>query len=192
MGVPALYCTRTLTVDDANQAIGMSPLFTKPPSFANALVQNIGGGNTMVFNHAACELLRKAGADVQVASHDWWTYLVVSGCGGLVHYDPTPTLRYRQHTGNLVGSNGSWLARCRRLTMMLGGRFKDWTQKNILALTALKDQLSQESDSRLREFQQSQRGNIFARLKGVKRSGIYRQTLIGNLGLISAVLLNKI
>ena len=170
----------------------MSPLFTKPPSFANALVQNIGGGNTMVFNHAACELLRKAGADVQVASHDWWTYLVVSGCGGLVHYDPTPTLRYRQHTGNLVGSNGSWLARCRRLTMMLGGRFKDWTQKNILALTALKDQLSQESDSRLREFQQSQRGNIFARLKGVKRSGIYRQTLIGNLGLISAVLLNKI
>lgn len=46
--VPALYCSRTQLVDAIGNHIGLSPLFTKPPSFANALMQNIGGGNTMV------------------------------------------------------------------------------------------------------------------------------------------------
>src|SRR6266480_5199085 len=50
-GTPALYCSRTELIDKAaTKAIGMSPLFVREPSFRNALVQNIGGGNTMVFN----------------------------------------------------------------------------------------------------------------------------------------------
>ena len=56
--IPALYCSRTRLVDSNNNEIGVSPLFAKPPSFANALMQNIGGGNTMVFNNAARNLLR--------------------------------------------------------------------------------------------------------------------------------------
>src|SRR4030081_2408117 len=48
--VPALYCSRTEIVDIAGRRLGHSPLFTKPPGFSNAVVQNIGGGNTMVFN----------------------------------------------------------------------------------------------------------------------------------------------
>jgi glycosyltransferase involved in cell wall biosynthesis len=40
---PALYCGRTLLVDKDNNKIGASPTFTKQPSFANALIQNIGG-----------------------------------------------------------------------------------------------------------------------------------------------------
>jgi len=49
-GVPALYCGPCRLVDADNREIGFSPLFAKPLSFANALVQNIGNGNTMVFN----------------------------------------------------------------------------------------------------------------------------------------------
>ena len=49
-GVPALYCSRTILIDESGHYIGLSPLFEKPPSFANALVQNVGGGNTMVMN----------------------------------------------------------------------------------------------------------------------------------------------
>jgi len=59
--VPALYCSRTRLVDANNNEVGVSPLFAKAPSFANALMQNIGGGNTMVFNNAARNLLREAG-----------------------------------------------------------------------------------------------------------------------------------
>ena len=38
-------------------------------------------------------------------AHDWWIYLLVSGAGGTVIYDPEPTVRYRQHGGNLIGGN---------------------------------------------------------------------------------------
>jgi len=170
----------------------MSPLFTRAPSFANALVQNIGGGNTMVFNHAACQLIRLAGADVQVASHDWWAYLVISGCGGHVLYDPTPTVRYRQHRSNILGSNNNWAARFSRVKMLCQGRFKEWAHQNTSALQGLQAQLSPVNAARLLEFQRGRQGHIVVRLLGLKRSGIYRQTLFGNLGLIAAVALNKI
>jgi hypothetical protein len=58
-GVPALYGSRTLLVDARNQHIGYSPLFEREPNFRNALVQSIAGGNTMVFNRAARDLLRR-------------------------------------------------------------------------------------------------------------------------------------
>jgi len=48
----------------------VSPLLSKAP--ANALVQSITGGNTMVFNNAARALLREAGDAVSVFTHDWW------------------------------------------------------------------------------------------------------------------------
>lgn len=116
--IPALYCSRTRLVDANNNEIGVSPLFTKPPSFANALMQNIGGGNTMVFNNAARNLLREAGENIPIITHDWWAYMVVTGCGGQVFYDTEPTLRYCQHNGNLVGMNATWPARFKRIRML--------------------------------------------------------------------------
>ena len=55
--IPALYCSRTQLIDEQANTIGFSSLFRKPPAFKNALVQSIAGGNTMVFNKAAKELL---------------------------------------------------------------------------------------------------------------------------------------
>src|SRR5690606_25344152 len=98
--------TRTLLVDDKNTEIGMSQLFKRPPSFPNALMQNIAGGNTMVFN---ADLRRVLGsAPPRVVIHDWWLYLATTACDGLVRYDPEPSLRYRQHGDNLIGMNIGW------------------------------------------------------------------------------------
>lgn len=190
--VPALYCARTCNVDANNRILGFSPIFAKSPSFANALVQSIAGGNTMVFNHAACRLLRIAGADVQVASHDWWVYLVVSGCGGKVFYDSVPTVRYRQHDSNLIGTNNSWTARLLRVTMLFRGRFSNWSSQNIAALQRIRAYLTPENQRRLDEFSRARYSGFFARLAGIKRSGVYRQTLFGNLGLIAAAIFKKI
>lgn len=72
--IPALYCGRTRLVDADNNEIGLSPLFSKPPSFANALMQNIGGGNTMVFNNAAAKCfttaIHRCGIGSMMAT--WW------------------------------------------------------------------------------------------------------------------------
>jgi glycosyltransferase involved in cell wall biosynthesis len=95
LGVPALYGSRTSLIDETGKTTGFSPLFPKTPTFRSALVQSIAGGNTMVFNQKACELLAFCGADINVPSHDWWLYQVTSACGGCVHYDAYPSVRYR-------------------------------------------------------------------------------------------------
>ncbi len=193
LNIPALYCSRTRLVDTKNQHITFSPLFTKPPVFANALMQNVGGGNTMVFNDAARKILCDAGENVDVVTHDWWTYMVVSGCGGKVFYDAYPSVRYRQHHNNLVGANSSWSARFMRIRMLWQGRFREWSERNIHELQRIRSKLTPENQKILDQFVAARDCYwLLPRLIGLKRSGIYRQTLFGNLGLIVAAIFKKI
>ena len=191
-GQPALYCSRTRLVDAKNNEIGLSPLFKKEACFSNALMQNIGGGNTMVFNQALTELLKIAGPAHAVVSHDWWTYIVVSGCGGKVFYDDFQSIRYRQHDHNLVGMNSTWAARFARIRMMFQGQYRDWNNSNIQALQSLHAHLTCANQEILDRFSEARNLNLISRLIGLKRSGIYRQTLFGNLGLIAAAIFKKI
>lgn len=190
--VPALYCGRTQLVSDSGEVLGFSPLFTLPPHFSNALVQSIAGGNTMVFNRAARELIMEAGLDVVVPSHDWWAYQLVTGAGGIVHYDPEPRMQYRQHDENLIGSNSSWAARLVRLRMIFQGRFYEWNEQNIRALEAMQHRLCEEHQTTLARFKDARDQTFFRRVLGFRMAGLYRQTFMGNLGLILATLLKKI
>lgn len=189
---PRVYCSRTRLVDPKGLAIGHSPLFGKPPSFRNALVQSIAGGNTMVLNRAARDLVAEASARRGFVSHDWWTYLVVSGAGGSVHYAAEPHLSYRQHEGNLIGENNSWRSRIKRLRMLMEGRFAAWSEQNISGLTACIDLLDDEAIGILKEFEAARSAHVAARLFHLKRSGVYRQTLLGQLGLHFACLIRRI
>jgi len=54
-----LYCGRTQFVNEQLQPIGLSPSIKRPPSFGNALVQNIASGNTMVFSHSVLAAQKK-------------------------------------------------------------------------------------------------------------------------------------
>lgn len=189
---PALYCSRTRLVDEQNREIGLSPLFSRAPSFANALVQNIGGGNTMVFNRAARALLIQAGADLPLITHDWWTYIVVSGCGGRVHYDVKPSVRYRQHHGNLIGHNIGWLARVNRLKMLLSGDLSSVNDKHVAALKCLRNQITPDNLTILDSFSSARGMSLAKRLTVLSQAGVHRQTRLGNVGLFLASVLNKI
>ena len=127
--LPRVYCGRSQLVNQQLTLLGYSPLFTLPRSFRNALVQSIAGGNTMVFNQSAKELLESAGIQ-QVVSHDWWVYQLVKGAGGNVYYNPEPTIFYRQHNGCLVGSNNGFRAKVDRIGYVFSGRFKAWNTIN--------------------------------------------------------------
>ena len=189
---PALYCARTRLIDEDGRPIGFSPLFPKPPVFENAVVQSIAGGNTMVFNAAARALLIEAGADVIVQTHDWWLYILVTGCGGKAYYDFIPRVGYRQHGRNLVGSNAGWLARFRRACRILIGHFKTMNDCNIAALQRMRHRLSPQSLRVLDEFSRARGRRLLPRVLGVRRSGIYCQTLLSNLALNASVLLKKL
>lgn len=191
-GTPALYCGRTQLVDEDNQDLGVSMLFHKPPSFANALMQNIGGGNTMVFNQAACRLLVQTSEKTPLVSHDWWAYIIVSGSGGRVYYDQAPCLRYRQHRDNLVGANNSRSARFVRVRELIKGRFKQWNEINIAALERHRAHLTASNLQVLRQFTHAKQKALPARLVLLKRSGVYRQTLMGNLGLVFAAVFKRL
>ncbi len=190
--VPALYGSRTLLVDARNQHIGYSPLFEREASFRNALVQSIAGGNTMVFNRAARDLLRRAGEEVEAVTHDWWAYMLITGCGGQVHYDTHPTVRYRQHGANQFGSNADILAQVRRARLLLQGRFRGWVDANLRALERVRDQLTPDNQRVLDEFARARQRRLPTRLVGLRRAGIFRQTWLGNLGITAAALINRL
>lgn len=189
---PALYCGRTEMICESGLYAGLSPLFTRPPHFANALVQSIAGGNTMVFNQAARALLQEAGANLAVPSHDWWAYQLVSGAGGVILYDPEPKVLYRQHDENLVGANSSWAARLVRMRMVFSGRFCEWNEQTVSALESMQHRLNLESRNTLGYFKSARNKTLPGRLLDCLRAGIYRQKLLDNLGLILAILLKKI
>lgn len=190
--LPALYCSRTQLVDENNRDIGLSPSMSKAPGFANALTQTVGGANTMVFNKAAHQLIMEAGSDLEIVSHDWWVYLVVTGCGGVVHFDDYPSLRYRQHNDNEVGINTTFKAKLTRICKLWGGVYRSWNQQNIEALMALQHRLTPENQKMLLRFSKARDEGLINRLIGFKQSGIYRQSFMGNVALVLAAVLNKI
>jgi glycosyltransferase involved in cell wall biosynthesis len=190
--MPALYGSRTSLIDEKGKKIGLSPLFSKTPTFRCALVQSIAGGNTMVFNQKARELLTLCGADVDIPSHDWWLYQVTSACGGQVRYDAYPSVRYRQHTQNVIGSNIGWAARMRRLRMLRKGRFRHWAALNVAALARLRPRMSRENQQIFDLFCKARHRPLLQRAAMFAQAGIYRQTLLDNVGLAAAVVLRKI
>jgi glycosyltransferase involved in cell wall biosynthesis len=190
--VPALYCARTRLIDERNAQIGLSPLFSEPAIFENAIVQSVAGGNTMVFNRAARALLMAAGRDVVVKTHDWWTYILVTGCGGTVFYDDVPKVGYRQHGRNLIGSNGSWSGRFHRFRRILRGEFRSMNERNIAALERVRDRLAPRSRDVLDELSRARHDWLIPRMLGTKRSGVYCQTALSNVALIAATVLKKL
>lgn len=190
--VPALYCGRTRGMNSHGKPMECSPLFSRPPAFANALVQSIAGGNTMVFNHAARELMRIAGDHLEIVAHDWWAYLLVTGAGGKVAYDAQPFVLYRQHEDNLIGANSGLKARFSRFRQMLKGRFSNWNEQNIHCLTSAHALLTNENRKKLECFRLARKGNLPRRLLGLLRAGVYRQTLPGNIGLLLAAIVKGI
>ncbi|MEO0915515.1 MAG: glycosyl transferase, partial [Pseudomonadota bacterium] len=183
----------TTICDAALRPIGTSPHFRQPPSFENALTQNIGGGNTMVLNRAALDLLQDTLAHAeQAVAHDWWCYQLVSGAGGRIIYDPDPHVLYRQHIGNEIGANGSLHAKLRRLGALLSGEYRRWNSKNLSGLRKCRHWLTPASRDVLDRFEAVQNGPLPSRLHALKASGLYRQTRAGQAALWAACFLKKL
>lgn len=176
---PALYCSRTwVTAADLSGRV-LSPLFRRPPSFRNALVQNVAAGNTILLNPAAARLMVASARVVPgVVAHDWWAYLLVTGAGGRVVQDPKPTLLYRQHGGNTIGSNAGWRARMGRLRQVWAGRLRAWNDTNTAALVACAGFLTPEARAILSDWQRMRATRPAPlRLIRLARLHLYRQTL---------------
>lgn len=190
-GEPALYGGRTLLIDAAGRETGRSPRFRTAPGFGNALVQSIAGGNTMLFNQAAKQLLERA-RPATVVAHDWWIYMLVSGAGGRVVYDPEPTVRYRQHGANAIGDNQGFAARLRRMRMLAGGKLAEYGDINLAALERAFPLLTPAARAQVERLRRGRRRPFLGRLRAAPRLGLYRQTRGGTLTLWLALLAGRL
>jgi glycosyltransferase involved in cell wall biosynthesis len=190
--IPALYCSRTLYVDKTNHPLELSQYYSRPAIFANALIQNIASGNTMVFNDAARTLLLKAGPNINIDLHDWLTYILITGAGGQALFDQNPTVRYRQHSKNLIGMNIGFKAKIGRIRMLFAGRFREWNEMHVAALKKMPDVLTPKNKIIFEQFAKARQSKGFERLAGFRKSGVYRQTISNNIAFFLAAILGKV
>lgn len=189
--IPALYCSRTSLIDEENNHIGSSPAFQKKPGFCNAMVQSIAGGNTMVFNHAAKKILEQAG-EAKIVSHDWWTYIAITACDGIIIYDLEPSVKYRQHHNNLVGTNNGIKQKLKRIFSLFQGNYSLWIWQNIKALEPLNNLMPEENKAIIKKVCKIKRGNLIERLFCLIGFPLYRQTFFGNIALVVATIFRKL
>lgn len=190
--LPVLYCSSSSYISESGSFIQNSYIFQNSPSFRNALVQSIAGGNTMIFNQAVANLLASTPICKGLVAHDWWTYILVTAFSGKVYYDPIPSVYYRQHSEALVGENQSIKAKITRIRKLLDGKYKSWNIKNLETLTFFSEKLSAENQRVLAHFKKIRSKYIILRLHAYIYAGVRRQTFMGNLALFIGVLLNRV
>lgn len=191
--VPGLYCARSTVCGQDLTPRRDSTLFPHPPAFANALVQSLAGGHSMVLNRAALDLARRGAPAVEgEICHDWWLYQLVTGAGGTVIYDRRPALLYRQHGGNEVGDSVGALDVLGRIGKLLGGRFRRWNRINTATLSRLRPLLTDDALRRLDLFIAAQESRWPPRRVALlRRSGVWRQTRPGQIAMYFIAMLGR-
>lgn len=191
--LPLLYCCRRVNWWPNSDRRKPSRRFPAPPSFGNALVENIAAGNTIVLNETALHLARATfEAAKDVPFHDWWFYLLISGAGGLVLHDSEPGLLYRQHDDNLVGQGEGLAAALKVKRGVLDGSYSQRIDRNLAALLRIKHVLTQENRKRLEDFVLARKSGLATRLSLMQKSGVYRQGCVSNIGLWGAICLGRV
>ncbi len=72
--------------------------------YTQLLVQNVAPGCTMIINKSLAELMPKYKNADKIQMHDWWAILLAATYGK-VSFLNCSTIKYRQHTQNVVGAS---------------------------------------------------------------------------------------
>ena len=187
---PKLYCSRTSYYNsECKKEIGASKIHSRKPTFANSLLQNIAGGNTIIMNNIARNLVIKTVQGKEYISHDWWCYQIVSGAGGEIIFDKNKTVKYRQHNKNLIGKNNGFNDIKTRILDFVSGKVKKWSDVNFKNLSNFRYVLTKDNNEILENFGKARGSkNIFKKLNYYFKSGVFRQSkkesIIFTIGLI--------
>ena len=176
---PLLYCARYFLVDQALQGRRLSPLPRVRPGFPASLTQNIAPGNTMVMNRAAADLIAALPAPAGTI-HDWWSYIVVTACGGAVVMDPEPVVLYRQHDHNLIGTPPSAFARARSAIRRGPEPYMGLMRRHVGQLTAHCDRLSAAARRDVAQIERGLAGGVTGRVATMRCPGFARQSSLEN------------
>lgn len=189
--IPAMYCGRTVLVNENNQRIGLSTIYRHEWSFQDLLIQSPSSGNTMVLNQAARDLLLSCNTD-GILYHDWFAAMAIAAVGGIIHFDVNPCLRYRQHASNVIGMNDKLIAKSKRYLSYFGGGLHQRNAANIRGLLSIKNRLTDDSLQRLNDFSAAaDEQNPWMRWHLLRRSGVGRNSTLDTMALWFITMLRK-
>jgi len=152
---PALHTAPRIVTDANLTPRGTTQHPRRAPCFANALVQNIAPGNTVMLNPAGVTLIRAAANDLKTHNlpfHDWWLYQLITGTGGRVVFDQKPALYYRQHNNNFLGANHGFCNRLNRIKALFDGTYRTWLLAQARALENSAGRLTGPAQTQLTQF----------------------------------------
>lgn len=105
--IPVCYHTELQEVDAALKPIGLMKNGRVWSDSLHFLFGNCVTGCTMLINQSLKDKLILSQLDEnKIMMHDWWFALVASVFGKVI-YDPKPSIKYRQHSDNVVGGADS-------------------------------------------------------------------------------------
>lgn len=174
-----LYCARQYLVDEHLEGRHLSLLSGDRPSFPASLTQNIIHGNTLVMNSAAAALVSRIPGPPGTV-HDWWSYIVITACGGQVVLDPCPVILYRQHKNNLIGSPPSTMTRAVAAIRRGPGIFMTMMRRHVAQLAAHAEFLTDQARGDVARIGAGLGGNLAQRTRALTCPGLRRQTELEN------------
>ncbi len=176
---PVLYAASSTLVDVTLGELGHTDIPKRPPSFYNAMVQNVCVGHTQVCNRALIKLLLPVtSSDVMVM--DYWVYTVASAFGKII-YDPVYTTLYRQHGSNVIGySHSRWQSFKIRLARIKSRRSELMARQLRAFLSLYGEKIPEEYRKECEKFFRCEK-NFFTRLGYILTAKAYRQTFPENI-----------
>ncbi|TKJ83446.1 glycosyltransferase family 2 protein [Paenibacillus sp. CFBP13512] len=179
--IPAMIFTATqLTDSELNPTAIWPSMPEKAPSFYNGLIQNIAVGATTAFNQQARVLLLDTHSPVDqslILMHDWWMYITIS-CFGTIHFDPEPSIYYRQHGGNVVGGESTKLQKIKKKW----NSFRKHKDQKLLVQQAKEfkrvygDQITDPQMKQQLEAFIAPRSTLMQRIQYLRQCQLYRQS----------------
>ena len=163
--------------------IGYSLIHKHKPSFSNALVQSMFGGNTIAFNAKLKNQIESFNSK-NIPSYDWFLYILSTSMGNNVYFMEEPKIFYRQHQNSLVGSNRGFKKVLKRFILFCQGVMSSNISRNIHEIKNIK-LITRTNLRLLKEFYLLRNGTLFERLR-ILSHGKFRR--YGNFGSIVILL----
>lgn len=188
---PTMYCSGLRIVDQHLVFIRNSEPRKKEPGILNALVENVATGCTIVINRAAINIVKERMPDFnKVKLHDRLIYLAISSVGKVI-YDPSPSISYRQHQQNVVGSSRGIKLWWKRLIRFKYRERYELVEQAKTILECYNQKMSEKNKNAINSFiVNAGSSSILRRFKYIiSQKSVYRQKWIDDISMRCLILL---
>lgn len=173
---PQLYQSSSLPVDKNLNPIYKPYYPRRKQTIYNTIIQNISAGHTYVFNQALLDVSVNDVDTSKIYVHDSYLTNVAEIYHGL-HYDRTAKTLYRQHGGNRLGENDSFIGWImERIHRIKNGDNLLYSMQIEYIYQHFSKEIEPQAKKEIIKFLKS-RKNFASRFKYIINTKLYRQTV---------------